>query len=177
MKTRIVGACAAVVALAISGVAAAAPAKEPVLKSFDEIQFAPMPMPKDMPAPPPGTPMPQVAPVYGDASKGAHGTLIRLPAGMVSPKHMHSAEVRGVVIAGEVAHTFDDGADKWLKPGSYFVQPAKMMHVSKCKAGAECIMMVMQDKKMDLVPDKAALEAMKAAAAGGAAPGSAAPAK
>ena len=38
----------------------------------------------------------QAAPAYGDLAHGAHGTFIKMPAGFVSPVHIHIRLTTGV---------------------------------------------------------------------------------
>jgi anti-sigma factor ChrR (cupin superfamily) len=101
----------------------------------------------------PNLPM-QVAPLWGDRDKGAHGLLIKLPGGFVSPLHAHTAAYYMVVISGTMIHQDESGAgtDKELPSGSYVMQPGKGMHIDRCKAGADCLLFEYQDQKIDIIP-------------------------
>ncbi|MFL5307851.1 MAG: DUF4437 domain-containing protein, partial [Polyangia bacterium] len=45
--------------------------------------------------------------LWGDAAKGAHGSLTKFPAGLAEPLHTHSHELRLVVVAGMMAFSID----------------------------------------------------------------------
>ncbi|EPR14817.1 MULTISPECIES: cupin domain-containing protein [Pseudomonadota] len=62
------------------------------------------------------------APVVGDFTKGAHGTLIRLDAGVRLPLHHYTAPLTGIVISGAVAHPVPGNAktNDTLGPGDVF---------------------------------------------------------
>src|SRR5262245_38299386 len=56
----------------------------------------------------PGTPNgPMISTVQGNRNKGAHISLMKLPAGMVSPQHTHTQDVNGIVLSGTVMHWMD----------------------------------------------------------------------
>src|SRR6185295_6025631 len=98
---------------------------------------------------------PPMATMWGDRMKGAHGTFLKLPAGMVSPMHTHSIDDNGIVIAGTVSHQVQGQPDgSPLGPGSYWFMPAKVPHISKCAAGADCLVFIVQPGKFDYVPVK-----------------------
>jgi hypothetical protein len=92
----------------------------------------------------------------GDRNAGAHGLLIKLPGGFVSPIHADTAAYYAVVISGTLIHVDEEGAgaDKELRAGSYVMQPGRKMHIDKCKPGAECILFEFQDAKADIIPAK-----------------------
>lgn len=115
---------------------------------------------------------PSIAVVWGDNQSAAHGTMWKLPAGMTSPAHTHTSDYHAVVVKGTVMnHTPDDKSPKEMGPGTYFMQPGGVAHITACKAGSECLMYSYMTGKFDFA---------MADAGGGAAPaggeGSAAPA-
>jgi hypothetical protein len=58
------------------------------------------------------------------------------------------------VIKGTVSHWPEGGSKdsaKQLAPGSYFMIPGKMKHISSCAAGSDCLMGVFQKGKMDAI--------------------------
>lgn len=75
--------------------------------------------------------------LWGDPNKGAHGALVKFPAGTEVPLHTHSHEGRGVVISGTLAIALEDQPPKELGPGSYFLVPAALKHKTICKSGAD----------------------------------------
>lgn len=89
---------------------------------------------------------------FGDLSKGAHSTFVKLPANFVSPLHIHSEDYYGVVISGVVANAVDATAqDVPLAPGSYWFQKGKAPHVTKCLSANECVVFITQPGKFDYV--------------------------
>jgi beta-alanine degradation protein BauB len=89
---------------------------------------------------------------FGDISKGAHSTFIKLPPGFVTPLHSHTEDYYGVVIAGVVANAVDASvADVPLAPGSYWFQKGKAAHVTKCLSANECVLFITQPGKFDFV--------------------------
>ena len=105
-------------------------------------------------------PLPAVAPIEGDGTKGAYVGYLKLPAGFESPVHSHTNEYWSVLIQGKMTHWAANGGSekdsKQLGVGDLTHMPAKLEHVSKCYPGAECIMVVVQKGKFDFVPAKVA---------------------
>jgi len=92
----------------------------------------------------------KAAPGFGDFTKGAHSTFIKLPAGFVTPLHVHTADYYGVVISGVVANAVDASVtDVPLAPGSYWFQKGKAAHVTKCLSATECVLFITQPSKFD----------------------------
>lgn len=96
----------------------------------------------------------QAAPAYGDMTHSGHGTFIKMPAGFVSPIHIHTADYWGVVISGVGVNTPVGGTDVTLPVGSYWFQKGGERHVTKCVSSNECIFFINQSAKFDYVPDK-----------------------
>lgn len=114
---------------------------------------------------------PMISDVWGDSASAAHGRMWKFPAGFASPAHTHASDYHAVVIKGTVMnHTPEDKAPKEMGPGSYWMQPAGVSHVTACKAGSECIAYTYTLGKFDFVTDEAAA----AGGGGGSAAGSAA---
>jgi len=109
---------------------------------------------------------PQMAVLWGDPTKGGEsGFLLKLPAGMVSPPHSHTNPYWAVTIQGSMSHWLAEGGSeadaKQLPAGGFEMMPGKVKHISKCAAGADCIMAVRMNGKFDFK----AVEQPKAAAA------------
>jgi hypothetical protein len=96
----------------------------------------------------------KAAPAYGDLGHGAHGTFIRMPAGFVSPIHIHTGDYWGVVISGVAANGLPGSADIALPAGSYWFQKGGERHVTKCLSPNECLFFISQNGKFDYVTDK-----------------------
>ncbi|WP_428422426.1 DUF4437 domain-containing protein [Methylibium sp.] len=89
---------------------------------------------------------------FGDLSKGAHSTFVKLPAGFVSPLHIHTEDYYAVVISGVVANEVDAHVpDRPLAPGSYWFQKGKVNHVTKCISANECVVFITQPGKFDYI--------------------------
>jgi len=89
------------------------------------------------------------APAYGDLAHGLHGTFIEMPAGYVSPPHIHSEDYWAVVISGVMVNKKPDGTDVALPAGSYYFQKGGERHITKCISPTECVFFVNQSGKFD----------------------------
>jgi len=102
----------------------------------------------------PGIPL-QISVLWGVREKGAHGMLLKMPAGFNSGMHAHTSEYHGVVVQGTWMHSEEGQTEvKELGPGSYAFQPGKGMHNDACKEGSECIVMIYSPGKADFIPQK-----------------------
>jgi Domain of unknown function (DUF4437) len=94
----------------------------------------------------------KAAPAYGDLAHGAHSTFVKLPAGFVSPLHIHTEDYYAVVISGVVANEVNATVrDRPLPPGSYWFQKGKANHVTKCLSANECVVFITQPGKFDYI--------------------------
>ena len=93
------------------------------------------------------------APAYGDLAHGAHGTFIKMPAGFVSPVHIHTEDYWGVVISGVAVNGLPGSADVALPVGSYWLQKGGERHVTKCISPNECIFFISQHGKFEYIVD------------------------
>ena len=92
----------------------------------------------------------KISPAFGDPSKGAHSTFVKMPAGFVSKPHTHTADYYAVVISGVVANAATaEEPNVELAPGSYWLQKGKAVHVTKCLSTNECIVFITQPAKFD----------------------------
>jgi hypothetical protein len=135
---------------------AKAPTKESVLSLLSEATWTPLM--KD-------SPLPAVAPIQGDGTKGAYLGYLKLPAGLTSPPHAHTSDYWAVLVQGRMTHwpaTGSEAGAKQLGVGDLTFMPGKLEHVSKCFPGAECIAVIMQKGKADFLPGKAAAAAAAA---------------
>jgi len=95
----------------------------------------------------------KAAPGFGNLSKGAHGTFIKMPAGFVSKIHSHTSEYYGVVISGVGVNYKPDGKQVKLPVGSYWSQKGGERHITKCISSNECIFFISQHDKFDDIAD------------------------
>ena len=81
--------------------------------------------------------------------------MVHLPGGLVSPPHIKSANMFGVVVSGTMTHVAvgaNTGEEIRLPPGSFYQIPANLPHVSKCVSDDDCITFLYQDGKFDFLP-------------------------
>jgi hypothetical protein len=105
-------------------------------------------------------PLPAGVDIEGDAAKGAHFSYLKLPAGFESPPHSHTNDYWSVLLQGQMTHWAADGGSekdsKAIGVGGLTHMPGKLVHVSKCYPGADCIMVLVQKGKNDFIPAGAA---------------------
>ncbi|WP_394782104.1 DUF4437 domain-containing protein [Undibacterium sp.] len=94
---------------------------------------------------------PQLGTVWGDSSKGAHGSFLRLPKGFISPSHTHTGDYDAVVVEGMVSNVEAGQKAIPLGPGSYFVQRGKVNHVTSCLSKTPCLLYVTQREAFDFI--------------------------
>lgn len=94
---------------------------------------------------------PQLGTVWGDDSKGAHGSFLRLPEGFVSPSHLHTGDYDAVVVEGTVTNVEAGQKATPMGPGSYFVQRGKVNHVTSCLSKTPCLLYVTQREAFDFI--------------------------
>lgn len=95
------------------------------------------------------------APLHGDRFKTTYQAMVRLPAGIVSPPHVKSANMYGVILQGEMIHYSKDGNSKNAKRvgvGSFYHIPKDLPHVSACVSAKPCVAYLYQDGAFDFVP-------------------------
>ena len=100
----------------------------------------------------PGFPGVKLAVLQGDPAKGPHHSMIKFVGGFAAPLHHHSSDHYGTVVAGTLALTVD-GQETKLPAGSYFSFKGKKKHMTKCEAGADCILSMDVRGKWDVVPE------------------------
>lgn len=95
------------------------------------------------------------APLQGDRFAEPYMAMVRLPAGLVSPAHIKTANMYGLVVSGTIANIAvgaDASAEVNLPAGSYYKIPAGLAHVSKCVSSVDCVTFLYQDGKFDFLP-------------------------
>lgn len=95
------------------------------------------------------------APLQGDRFAEAYQALVELPPGTISPRHVKSANMYGVMLQGEMIH-YSSGATpqdaQRMGPGSYYAIPSGLAHVSACVSDDPCIAYLYQDGAFDFLP-------------------------
>ncbi len=95
------------------------------------------------------------APLIGDRFAEPYMAMVRLPAGLVSPTHVKTANMYGVVVAGTISHvaaTGDPAREVLLPEGSFYKVPAGLPHLSKCVSAEDCVTFLYQDGHFDFLP-------------------------
>ena len=84
----------------------------------------------------------ELAPLWGDRSKGEAGTYLRVPGGFEAPLHYHTADYWAIVIQGEWSHwvpATGEGKSVRLLPGAHWTQIKDQPHKDACLSAAPCI--------------------------------------
>ena len=92
------------------------------------------------------------APLVGDRFTEPYMAMVRLPAGLVSPPHVKSADMFGLMVEGQMTHTLaqaDPAHAPRLGPGAFYRIPAGAPHVSACVSEVECVTFLYQDGAFD----------------------------
>lgn len=95
------------------------------------------------------------ASLQGDRFAESYQALVRLPAGTVSPPHVKTANMYGVMLQGEMIHYLldeDPAAARKMGPGSFYSINSGTAHVSACVSEAPCIAYLYQDGAFDFLP-------------------------
>ena len=94
---------------------------------------------------------PQAGTIWGDRNgTEATGFLARFVDGFSSPPHIHNVTYRAVVIKGLIHNDDEDAEKMWMRPGSFWTQPAGGAHITAAK-GNENIALVEIDHGQYLV--------------------------
>ena len=97
----------------------------------------------------------QVANVWGDVTKGAHGAFFRFDPGFVSPLHTHTYDYYAVVIKGALQNYQPGQKPENLGPGSCWYQRGKQTHTTACVSKEPCEIYIVQQNKFDAqIPPK-----------------------
>ncbi|WP_166415460.1 cupin domain-containing protein [Cochlodiniinecator piscidefendens] len=95
------------------------------------------------------------AALQGNRFEETYQAMVRLPAGIVSPPHVKSANMYGVMLQGEMVH-YPQGADpegaQRMGAGSYYHIPSGLAHVSACVSAEPCVAYLYQDGAFDFLP-------------------------
>ena len=95
------------------------------------------------------------AALQGDRFAGPYQALVRLPSGTVSPPHVKSANMFGVLLQGEMVHYAsgeDPDAARRIGPGSFYRITSGAAHVSACVSDEPCVAYLYQDGAFDFLP-------------------------
>jgi len=100
----------------------------------------------------------QFAVIAGDPAVGPVRFLLKLPAGHVTPLHLHRSASRGVVLVGTAQRGGHERAMVDLPPGSSWEQPAHEAHADGCSDAGDCLAWVEMDGPLHVGPATAPLD-------------------
>ncbi len=93
--------------------------------------------------------------LQGDRFAEPYQALVRLPAGTVSPPHVKSANMFGVMLQGEMVH-YASGENqetaRKIGPGSFYSISSGTAHISACVSDVPCVAYLYQDGAFDFLP-------------------------
>lgn len=95
------------------------------------------------------------APLDGDRFNGAYMAMVSLPHGLISPPHVKTADMFGLVVAGAMTHVpvgTDPAAGTLLQAGAYYHVPAGIPHISSCQSDEDCVTFLYQPGAFDFLP-------------------------
>jgi quercetin dioxygenase-like cupin family protein len=101
------------------------------------------------PAPSPGV---QIASVWGDRESGPHGTFTKFDPGAKVPLHLHTNDIRIVVIRGAYLYKPQNGPEVRVGAGSYFFIPGGDVHASGGDPKEGALFFEESTGKFDLIP-------------------------
>jgi len=94
-----------------------------------------------------------MAPIWGDASMGAHGTFTKFVPGFDAGMHTHTNDVWLVVIKGAYLYK-DDAGEKRVGPGDFIRVPGGHKHWSGGDKKEGALFYEESSGKFDLIPAK-----------------------
>lgn len=121
------------------------------MRSAAEVHVVPSRLHWTQPFGPKGPGFAFVVGKYGDKQPASF--FARLKAGGDSGWHFHNEDYSGVVIQGTFTEQQQkDARETSLPVGSYFTQPAKVIHRNGCVSARDCIVFVHFDQGADSIP-------------------------
>lgn len=91
----------------------------------------------------------------GDRFAESYMAMVRLPAGLVSPAHVKTEDMFGLMMSGEMAHVpagIDPASATPIGPGGWYHIPGGEAHVSACVSEVECVTFLHQPGAFDFSP-------------------------
>jgi quercetin dioxygenase-like cupin family protein len=95
----------------------------------------------------------KMAVLEGNPSKGPAHFMMKFDGGFAAPLHHHSSDHHVSVLAGTLVLTVD-GKEHKFPAGSYFAFKGRKPHMTKCDAGADCVLSIDSRGKWDVVPEE-----------------------
>ncbi len=96
----------------------------------------------------------EFAALDGNRFEASYMAMVRLPAGTISPPHVKSANMFGVIIAGSMTHTAVDSplSGEEVGPEGFCKVPAGLPHIFSCVSETPCVTFLYQDGAFDFQP-------------------------
>ena len=116
--------------------------RTPLMVSFTDLKWVELPERKGM----------HFAILSGDPKTGPYTQMRKVPAGTDNEQHSHSSEIKNVVVSGIWYTGPDKASARDFGPGSVIVMPSDWVHVSGCRAGADCVLYQEGKGKFDFKP-------------------------
>ena len=110
--------------------------------SFNDLKWTELPERKGM----------QFATLTGDPKTGEYTQMRKVPAGTDNGKHLHSSEIKNVIITGVWYTGIDMASARDFGSGSVVMMPANWVHVSGCRNGSDCVFYQEGKGKFDFKP-------------------------
>ena len=90
----------------------------------------------------------------GNRFETSYMAMVRLPAGLVSPPHVKTANMYGIVVEGMMTHAPHHSTETAtvLGTGSFYKVPKDLAHVSSCVSEVPCVTFLYQDGQFDFLP-------------------------
>lgn len=95
------------------------------------------------------------AALQGDRFAEPYQALVQLPVGTISPPHVKTANMYGVLLQGEMIHYASDQTPdtaRKIGPGSFYSIAAGTSHISACVSDTPCVAYLYQDGAFDFLP-------------------------
>jgi hypothetical protein len=93
---------------------------------------------------------PTMSVVWGDPSKGPAGILVKLPGEGEIPMRLHGSAYHAVVVSGTWLHGFGTEEPVAMKAGDSWFQAARTPHLDRCRAGADCVVLLHSQGKLSI---------------------------
>ncbi len=92
------------------------------------------------------------AALTGDRFSEAYAAMVELPPGTISPPHVKTADMFGIVLEGTMTHIAGEDAATQVGPGGYYHIPGGLPHVSSCVSDTPCVTFLYQPGAFDFRP-------------------------
>ncbi len=94
------------------------------------------------------------AALHGDRFSESYLAMVQLPAGTISPPHVKTSDMMGLLISGQMTHDAHPASapPQTIDVGAYYHIPAGLPHVSACVSDTPCVTLLYQNGAFDFLP-------------------------